>query len=46
MPARRIGDFNVFLGKRVLEEMDNRSREEKFGDAWNVLYQKYKAGAD
>lgn len=40
MPARRIGDFNVFLGKRVLEETDNRSREEKFCDAWNVLYQK------
>ena len=46
VPARRIGDFNVFLRKRVLEETDNRSREEKFSDAWDVFYQKYKAGAD
>lgn len=46
VPAKRIGDFDAFLEKRMLDAPDKRSREEKFYDAWIAFDQKYKSGID
>lgn len=46
MLAKRIGDFGEFLGKRILERMDECSRNEKLRDVWNAVDQKYYVNPD
>lgn len=46
VPAKRLGDFDEFLGKRILERTDERNRDEKFRDAWNAFNQKYHIETD
>lgn len=41
VPAKRIGDFDAVLVKRMINELDKRSKGDQFDDVWKRFYEKY-----
>lgn len=41
MPAKRIGDFDEVLSKRLVKEADKRNKVDRFDDTWKEFYEKY-----
>lgn len=41
MPVKRIGEFDDIIKKRMQTELDTRSRQERFADAWDRFNKKY-----
>ncbi len=41
VPAKRIGDFDALMAKRMHDEVELRKKAERFEDTWKEFYLKY-----